>query len=63
MQSGSGFKHEGRQREAVWKEGKWVDFLMMGLLSKEYQRPQLQLSLNTPASDRKSVVTPHIPEV
>ncbi|KJA18475.1 hypothetical protein HYPSUDRAFT_89962 [Hypholoma sublateritium FD-334 SS-4] len=43
-----GFKHEGRQREAVWKEGKWVDFLMMGMLSREYQSLRSQHSQNTP---------------
>lgn len=32
----SGFKHEGNRREALWKEGKWVDMILMGLLSKEY---------------------------
>jgi RimJ/RimL family protein N-acetyltransferase len=31
-----GFKHEGRKREALWKEGRWVDLVWMGLLNKEY---------------------------
>ena len=32
----SGFTHEGRKREALWKEGAWVDIVWMGLLSTEY---------------------------
>ncbi|KAF9475813.1 acyl-CoA N-acyltransferase [Pholiota conissans] len=31
-----GFKHEGRKREALWKEGRWVDLVWMGMLSREY---------------------------
>lgn len=31
-----GFKHEGRMREAVFRDGKWHDVIMMGLLQKEY---------------------------
>ncbi|KAI0310934.1 acyl-CoA N-acyltransferase [Amylostereum chailletii] len=32
-----GFKHEGRQRESVWKEGRYVDKIWMGLLKSEYR--------------------------
>lgn len=53
--SGSGFKHEGRQREAVWKEGKWVDFLMMGILSREYKSPRFQHSQNVPVQNGQPV--------
>ncbi|KAF8185200.1 acyl-CoA N-acyltransferase [Pholiota molesta] len=32
-------RESGRKREAEWKEGKWVDHVWMGLLSKEYTAP------------------------
>ena len=32
-----GFEFEGRIREGVWKEGKFVDKLYMGLLSRTYR--------------------------
>lgn len=35
----SGFKHEGCIRGAVWKEGKWVDTLWLGMLASEYEVP------------------------
>ncbi|KAF9475815.1 acyl-CoA N-acyltransferase [Pholiota conissans] len=38
-----GFKHEGRKREAIWKEGEWVDYVWMGLLSREYPPPDQTL--------------------
>ncbi|KAI0693069.1 acyl-CoA N-acyltransferase [Cytidiella melzeri] len=31
-----GFQNEGRIREAVWKEGKFVDKIWMGLLARDY---------------------------
>lgn len=31
-----GFMVEGRERDAVWAEGRWVSFLHMGLLSDEW---------------------------
>ena len=37
----SGFQHEGRIREGVWKEGKFVDKLQMGLLAREYSERQV----------------------
>lgn len=30
-----GFKHEGRQRQAIWRHGRWVDYLMMSLVEGE----------------------------
>lgn len=33
-----GFKQEGILREHVYKQGKWTDSLMLGLLAKEWQR-------------------------
>ena len=32
----SGFEVEGRIREALWKEGEWVDLIWMGILSRDY---------------------------
>ena len=31
-----GFKEEGRLREAIWREGKWHDYIMMSILKEEY---------------------------
>ncbi len=31
-----GFVHEGRQREAIYKDGKHTDYLMMSILKKEF---------------------------
>lgn len=31
----AGFKLEGRQRAAIWRFGRWVDYLMMSLLDGE----------------------------
>jgi len=31
-----GFVHEGKQRESRYKDGQYVDYLMMGILEKEY---------------------------
>lgn len=33
----SGFKEEGRSRQAVWKEGRWKDILHFGLLRDEWK--------------------------
>jgi RimJ/RimL family protein N-acetyltransferase len=33
----AGFVHEGRQREAVYREGKYLDVLMMSVLKKEWK--------------------------
>ncbi|MFI5272337.1 MAG: GNAT family N-acetyltransferase [Ktedonobacterales bacterium] len=32
-----GFSVEGREREAAWSAGRWVDFLHMGLLATEWR--------------------------
>lgn len=32
-----GYKHEGEQREAVFRGGKWRDYLMMGILEDEWR--------------------------
>ncbi len=32
-----GFRVEGREREAAWSEGHWVDFIHMGLLASEWE--------------------------
>lgn len=31
-----GFRVEGRERDAAWSEGHWVDFVRMGLLANEW---------------------------
>lgn len=36
----SGFEREGCIREGVWKEGKFVDKIFMGLLAREYRKRQ-----------------------
>ncbi len=46
-----GFKHEGRQAEAVWKEGKWVDVLWMGILAREYYAGKADASRNTRSAE------------
>jgi RimJ/RimL family protein N-acetyltransferase len=33
----SGFKREGRYREAVFRDGKWVDYVLMSILESEYK--------------------------
>lgn len=35
-----GFVVEGREREAVWGEGRWVDLVQMGLLAAEWPREE-----------------------
>jgi RimJ/RimL family protein N-acetyltransferase len=35
-----GFRVEGREREAAWSEGRWVDFVQMGLLAREWRSRQ-----------------------
>jgi RimJ/RimL family protein N-acetyltransferase len=35
----AGFKHEGTQREAMFHEGHYVDFHIMGILKHEYNSP------------------------
>ncbi|KAI0086772.1 acyl-CoA N-acyltransferase [Irpex rosettiformis] len=37
-----GFKHEGRIREGAWKEGRFVDKVLMGLLAREYRERQVK---------------------
>jgi len=32
----AGFKHEGRQRQAEFKDGKYIDLLVMSILKSEY---------------------------
>lgn len=32
----TGFKHEGRQREAIYRDGRYVDYLMMSMLKEEF---------------------------
>ena len=32
----SGFEVEGRIREALWKEGAWVDVIWMGILKGDH---------------------------
>jgi len=34
----SGFKEEGRYREAVWRDGRWNDYLVMSILESEYRK-------------------------
>lgn len=31
-----GFKHEGRMKEALFRQGNWHDIVIMGILQKEY---------------------------
>jgi RimJ/RimL family protein N-acetyltransferase len=33
----AGFLHEGRKRQAMFKEGKYVDILLMSVLRSEWQ--------------------------
>jgi RimJ/RimL family protein N-acetyltransferase len=33
----TGFKTEGRYREAVFRDGKWVDYVLMSILESEYK--------------------------
>jgi RimJ/RimL family protein N-acetyltransferase len=37
-----GFKHEGRERETLWHEGRWWDGVMMGMLEGEWWAAQRQ---------------------
>lgn len=32
-----GFKEEGRLRAAIWREGKWMDYIVMSILEEEYR--------------------------
>lgn len=32
----TGFKHEGRQREAIYRDGQYIDYLMMSMLREEF---------------------------
>ena len=32
-----GFVHEGRQRQAEWRDGRYIDVLMMSILREEYK--------------------------
>ena len=32
-----GFKEEGKLREAIWREGKWKDYIVMSILEDEYR--------------------------
>lgn len=32
-----GFKEEGRLRAAIWREGKWMDYIVMSILEEEYK--------------------------
>jgi RimJ/RimL family protein N-acetyltransferase len=32
----AGFKHEGRQREGIYRDGRYVDYLMMSMLREEF---------------------------
>ena len=34
----AGFKEEGRQRDAIWRDGAWRDYLLMSILEDEYRR-------------------------
>ncbi|KJA20508.1 hypothetical protein HYPSUDRAFT_142022 [Hypholoma sublateritium FD-334 SS-4] len=43
-----GFKHEGREREAIWREGEWVDLIRMGLLAREYYSDNTQAPQDVP---------------
>ena len=33
-----GFKEEGRMRDAIFRWGKWIDYIMMSLLEPEYRK-------------------------
>lgn len=32
-----GFKEEGKYREAIWRNGKWHDYIVMSILEEEYK--------------------------
>jgi len=36
----SGFRAEGRQREAIFRDGRYVDYIMMSILEDEYRARQ-----------------------
>ena len=36
----AGFVHEGRQRKAIYKNGQYIDYLMMSILEEEYYKIQ-----------------------
>ncbi len=36
----AGFTHEGRQRHAAYKDGRYADFLVMSILRSEYLSPE-----------------------
>jgi len=42
-----GFKHEGRERESCWHEGRWWDGVEMSMLEGEWR--QLQERKNEPS--------------
>lgn len=33
----SGFKEEGRYRQAIWRGGRWKDYLILSILEEEYR--------------------------
>ena len=33
----SGFREEGRQRQAIWRDGAWRDYVLMSILEDEYR--------------------------
>ena len=33
----AGFRVEGKQRRAIWRDGRWVDYVMMSILDEEYR--------------------------
>lgn len=37
LYSNVGFKEEGRLRDAVWRDGKYHDYIVMGILDHEYR--------------------------
>jgi len=43
----SGFVQEGRLREHLWKSGKWIDLIQMGILKEEWEALQSPLKANT----------------
>lgn len=43
-----GFRSEGREREAAWSKGRWVDFVQMGLLAHEWR----EMTASSPSATR-----------
>lgn len=33
-----GFREEGRLRKAIWRNGEWVDYIVMSILDEEYRK-------------------------